>query len=85
MENSKQTQSKSTTVEPEPDRLLTIIEVADHIALSKATVRRYVAAGILPPPVLQGPSNATGGQTQRWWRSEILAYLAGLKRGRIKS
>ena len=82
MENSTQ---KTQTVEPATDRLLTVHEVTALVSLSKSTVRRYIDLGIFPRPVVQGPTNAQGGQTQRWWRSEILAYLAGLKRGRIKS
>ena len=72
----------NTTVEPVAPDLLTITEAAALARLSKSTLRRYVAAGTFPAPVLQGPANAaSGGQLQRWWRHEILAYLEGLKRG----
>ena len=66
----------------EADHLLTINEVVAIVRLSKSTVRRYVAANVFPQPVVQGPPNATGGRVQRWWRSEIDAYLAGLERGK---
>ena len=67
-----------------PD-LLTVDEAAALARLSKSTLRRYVADGLFPAPVLQGPANgASGGQLQRWWRHEVVAYLEGLKRGGSK-
>ena len=39
---------------PQPDSLLTIEDVAQTLAISKATVWRHVKAGLLPKPIKIG-------------------------------
>ncbi len=54
------------------DRLLTDGEVAKRLGLSKATIWRHAAAGILPKPVKLGHSS-------RWLESDIQAAVDRLK------
>jgi predicted DNA-binding transcriptional regulator AlpA len=52
-------------------KYLTDIEVADYFGLSRGSVWRHTAAGILPAPIKLGHST-------RWVRSELEAAGAAL-------
>ena len=54
------------------DRLLTDREVAEQLGVSKATVWRHAAAGLLPKPVKLGHSS-------RWPESDLSKAVEQLK------
>lgn len=56
------------------DRLLRIAEVQKMTGLSRASVYRMVAAGLLPPQV------RFSARCVRWRESEVLTYMEGLPR-----
>lgn len=65
---------------PDGDRLLSVRELAHWLGVAPSTVRRYVASGDLPKPIVLGGS---GGhpQTHRWRRSAIERFVDALERG----
>ncbi len=54
------------------DRLLTDREVATRLGLSKATVWRHAAAGLLPRPLKLGHAS-------RWPESDVVEVVQRLK------
>ncbi len=54
------------------DRLLTDREVAERLGVSKATIWRHAASGILPKPIKLGYSS-------RWTEGEISEAIDRLK------
>lgn len=51
------------------DRFWNIVQVADYLTVTETTVRRWVAAGQFPEPVLFGP------RSRRWRESTVLAWV----------
>ena len=54
--------------DPSTDRLIGIRAVSDWIALSRTTVRRHVAAGIFPAPLVIG-------KVHRWRTSVVARWI----------
>ena len=65
---------------PDVDLLLSVKEVGHWLGVAPSTVRRYVASGDLPKPIVLGGS---GGhpQTHRWRRSAIEGFVEARERG----
>jgi len=53
-----------------PDRLITIKEVQSLIGVSHVTIYAWMAKGDFPCGMHLSP------QVRRWWRSEVLEWLA---------
>ena len=65
---------------PDVDRLLSVREVARWLGVAPSTVRRYVASGDLPSPIVLGGSGGHA-QTHRWRQSAIEGVVDALERG----
>ena len=53
-----------------PDRLITIKEILKLLGVSQATLYKWIEDGHFPRAM------AFGGRTRRWWRSEVLEWIA---------
>lgn len=58
------------------DLMLTDKEAAALLGVAVSTFRRYVAQGLVPPPIKLGG-------TSRWPQSEILAVIEAAKEARV--
>ena len=65
---------------PDVDRLLSVKEVGQWLGVAPITVRRYVASGNLPKPIV---FRGSGGhpQTHRWRQSAIERFVEARERG----
>jgi excisionase family DNA binding protein len=61
---------------PDPDRLLTVGEVAARFGVSSRTIFRMVRDGRFPPPV------RLGRHVSRWFGSDVRHYLDALRERR---
>lgn len=64
-----------TLCDNQGDGLVDLRSVAAQLAVSTRTIHRLIAAGELPPPVKVG-------RASRWFRADVLGYLARLRDGR---
>ena len=60
-----------STLSPQPDRLLSVRDVAQRLSLCARSVWKMAAKGELPPPLHLGGS-------RRWRESDISAYIERL-------
>ena len=64
--------ARSAEMQPAPDRLLNVDDIAALFGVHRITVRSFVKRGIIPPPV------RVGNKLTRWRRRDILAHLDNL-------
>ena len=57
------------------DKLLCVVQVSEICTFSVRKIWRDVAAQAFPRPIKLGP------KTTRWWKSDILHFLRGDRRG----
>ena len=75
MNTTDRSTSVSTAADPSTDRLIGIRDVSDWLGVSPSTIRRLVAAGAFPAPLLIGHQH-------RWRPSDVAAYVDRKRRGR---
>ena len=56
-------------------RLWTTAEVSQQLRVSAKTLKRWVEAGLFPPPICVGP------QTRRWSVTQVEAWVEGRQSG----